>query len=105
MQGRVADNFNGSYVVSYLPTSVSSGAELKLTVTINGAPIPGSPFSPVLIPGPFSACECTASGADLYDGVTGAPAADMPPTDGTFHKGAECSTRGRNVPQGDRTFR
>jgi len=67
----VIDNTDGTYTVTYRPTRPEPGAKLELTVTINGAPLSGSPFRPVLVAGPVSPAHCTASGIGLYDGVAG----------------------------------
>ena len=69
-QGHVVDNTDGTYYVCYVPTHC--GTELSLRVTVNGSRLKESPFRPRFVPGPIAGRCCTASGAGLHDGVTGA---------------------------------
>ena len=67
----VIDNTDGTYTVTYCATRPRAGAKLELLVTVNGAPISGSPFEPTLLAGAVSPAHSTASGSGLYDGVAG----------------------------------
>ena len=71
IEGQVCDNFDGTYSVTYRPTLAREGPLLR--VSINGAPINGSPFRIDVEAGPTSAAHCTASGVGLTEGVTGEP--------------------------------
>ena len=63
------DNTDGTFNCTYVPNSTDR--RQKLTVTVNGIPVKGSPFRPELTAGPVAAKACTASGARLYDSVAG----------------------------------
>jgi adhesin/invasin len=53
----VSDQGSGRYIVSYSP--VVAGNDL-VDVRVSGAPVPGSPFTSVVVPGPVSAGASTA---------------------------------------------
>jgi hypothetical protein len=69
------DNTDGTFLCTYVAKSVDR--RQKLHVTVNGIPVRGSPFRPVLTAGPVAAKMCTASGPELYDSVAGVPTTVM----------------------------
>ena len=67
----VIDNTDGTYTCSYLPNIAS--ANCKVTVTVNGTHVIGSPFSASVVPGPTNAQRSEVVGRGLFDGVAGRP--------------------------------
>ena len=69
IDAHVIDNTDGSYTCSYLPTVATQ--HCKVTVTVNGAHVVGSPFAAQVTPGPTNAIASEVFGRGLYDGVAG----------------------------------
>ena len=62
VRARVVDHNNGSYTMSYKPTS---SGKLLISVSIGGEPIPGSPYSVVVVDTTPTAPQCLLSGGAL----------------------------------------
>jgi hypothetical protein len=65
----VIDNTDGTYTCSYLPKIAQP--HCKVTVTVNGTHILGSPFAAKVAPGPTNAMACKTYGRGLRDGIAG----------------------------------
>ena len=67
----VIDNADGTYTCTYLPTFAS--ANCKVSVTVNGTRLVGSPFPAQVVPGRTDARQSEVFGHGLNDGVAGQP--------------------------------
>ena len=67
----VIDNTDGTYTCTYLPTFAS--ANCKVSVTVNGTSLVGSPFPAQVVPGRTHARASEVFGHGLNDGVAGVP--------------------------------
>ena len=65
----VIDNTDGTYTCTYLPTIAS--ANCKVSVTVNGTRLVGSPFPAQVVPGRTHARASEVFGHGLNDGVAG----------------------------------
>ena len=66
-QPRVTDVKNGSYTASYTPTVAGTD---RLSITLNGVPVAGSPFTVEVTPGP---ADVNRSTAKVPEGRAGRP--------------------------------
>ena len=66
----VIDNTDGTYTCTYLPTLASPNC--RVTVTVNGTHVVGSPFPAAVQPGRTDAQQSEVYGHGLNDGVSGA---------------------------------
>lgn len=71
IDAHVIDNTDGTYTCSYLPVYASPFC--KVSVTVNGTHLIGSPFDASVRPGPTEARATEVFGPGLYDGVAGRP--------------------------------
>ena len=71
IDAHVVDNEDGTYTCTYLPTFAS--ANCKVSVSVNGTRIVGSPFPAQVVPGQTDAQQSEVFGHGLNDGVAGQP--------------------------------
>ena len=69
VDAHVVDNTDGTYTCTYLPTTATARA--RVTITVNGTHINGSPFFAQVEPGRTYAQSSECYGRGLFDGMSG----------------------------------
>ena len=69
VDAHVIDNTDGTYTCTYLP--VTASPDCRVSVTINGMHLNGSPFFAQVLPGKTDAATSEVFGRGLYDGMSG----------------------------------